>query len=202
MLETKSIAALAFTETPRKRKRETLSGNAAPPPNPQQQPLGKDAQVSHIHAQDAAVASATESCFTNAAFSSTPKKLMIGRRRLAKENSNPHPNPFPGLEVKSIADLAQEQLPTNPFEVLRQPPKKKKREQLACFENPGLNLELPEKQFNPYEVSFPVENYIHGCTFHLGFGYSKYSSYLILYLYIIQIFCYLIYVFYEIFFII
>ncbi|XP_037725146.1 trichohyalin [Drosophila subpulchrella] len=152
MLETKSIAALAFTETPRKRKRETLSGNAAPPPNPQQQPLGKDAQVSHIHAQDAAVASATESCFTNAAFSSTPKKLMIGRRRLAKENSNPHPNPFPGLEVKSIADLAQKQLPTNPFEVLRQPPKKKKREQLACFENPGLNLELPEKQFNPYEV--------------------------------------------------
>ncbi|XP_016946310.1 trichohyalin [Drosophila biarmipes] len=152
MLETKSIAALAFTETPRKRKRETLSGHAAPPPSPREQPLGKDAQVSHISAQDAAVASAAEACFTNAAFSSTPKKLMVGRRRLAKENSNPHPNPFPGLEVKSIADLAQEQLPTNPFEVLRQPPKKKKREQLACFENPGLNLELPEKQFNPYEV--------------------------------------------------
>ncbi|KAH8368441.1 hypothetical protein KR084_011772 [Drosophila pseudotakahashii] len=152
MLETKSIAALAFTETPRKRKRETPKGNAAPPPNAQQ-PLEKDAQVSQLDAQDAAVA-ATESCFTNAAFSSTPKKLMIGRRRLAKENShpNPHPNPFPGLEVKSIADLAQEQLPTNPFEVLRQPPKKKKRDHLACFENPGLNLELPEKQFNPYEV--------------------------------------------------
>ncbi|XP_070074889.1 trichohyalin [Drosophila takahashii] len=152
MLETKSIAALAFTETPRKRKRETLKGNAAPPPGAQQQPLEKDAQ-------DAAVAAA-ESCFTNAAFSSTPKKLMIGRRRLekSKENShpnrnpNPNPNPFPGLEVKSIADLAQEQLPTNPFEVLRQPPKKKKRDHLACFENPGLNLELPEKQFNPYEV--------------------------------------------------
>lgn len=156
MLETKSIAALAFTETPRKRKRETLYKNAAPPPNPQQQPPEKDAQ-------DAAVAS-TESCFTNAAFSSTPKKLMVARRRLAKENSQP--NPFPGLEVKSIADLAQKQqhqqhhqqqqqqqqkLPTNPFEVLRQPPKKKKREH-ACFENPGLNLELPEKQFNPYEV--------------------------------------------------
>ncbi|XP_033171039.1 protein MLP1 [Drosophila mauritiana] len=151
MLETKSIAALAFTETPRKRKRETLYKNAAPPPNPQQQPPEKDAQ-------DAAVAS-TESCFTNAAFSSTPKKLMVARRRLAKENSQP--NLFPGLEVKSIADLAQKQqhhqqqqqqkLPTNPFEVLRQPPKKKKREH-ACFENPGLNLELPEKQFNPYEV--------------------------------------------------
>ncbi|EDW53154.1 protein MLP1 [Drosophila sechellia] len=154
MLETKSIAALAFTETPRKRKRETLYKHADPPPNPQQQPPEKDAQ-------DAAVAS-TESCFTNAAFSSTPKKLMVARRRLAKENSQP--NPFPGLEVKSIADLAQKQqhqqhhqqqqqqkLPTNPFEVLRQPPKKKKREH-ACFENPGLNLELPEKQFNPYEV--------------------------------------------------
>ncbi|XP_017038927.1 trichohyalin [Drosophila ficusphila] len=161
MLETKSIAALHFSETPRKRKRETPNRNAAPPPNlqqqqqqQQQQPLEKDAKVR----QDAAVNPA-ESCFTNAAFSSTPKKL-IGRRRLAKENSNP----FPGLEVKSISDLAVEQqkqqqqqqpqqqtLPVNPFEVLRQPPKKKKREH-ACFENPGLNLELPEKQFNPYEV--------------------------------------------------
>ncbi|XP_039500093.1 E3 ubiquitin-protein ligase BRE1A [Drosophila santomea] len=144
MLETKSIAALAFEETPRKRKRETLYKNAPPPPNAQQQPPEKDAQ-------DAAVVASTESCFTNAAFSSTPKKLMVARRRLAKENS--HINPFPGLEVKSIADLAQQQQPmsTNPFEVLRQPPKKKKREH-ACFENPGLNLELPEKQFNPYEV--------------------------------------------------
>ncbi|XP_043659283.1 calponin homology domain-containing protein DDB_G0272472 [Drosophila teissieri] len=148
MLETKSIAALAFEETPRKRKRETLYKNAPPPPSAQQQPPEKDAQ-------DAAVVASTESCFTNAAFSSTPKKLMVARRRLAKENS--HPNPFPGLEVKSIADLAQQQqhqqqqLSTNPFEVLRQPPKKKKREH-ACFENPGLNLELPEKQFNPYEV--------------------------------------------------
>ncbi|XP_020808460.1 calponin homology domain-containing protein DDB_G0272472 [Drosophila serrata] len=151
MLETKSIADLVFTETPRKRKRET----AAPPPPTQQQPPERGIQVR----QDAAAAVvASESCFTNAAFSSTPKKL-IGRRRLAKENSNP----FPGLEVKSIADLAEKQeqrqqqqqvqLPTNPFEVLRQPPKKKKREQQpACFENPGLNLELPEKQFNPYEV--------------------------------------------------
>ncbi|KAH8421498.1 hypothetical protein KR009_009862 [Drosophila setifemur] len=163
MLETKSIAALAFAETPRKRKRETQhssnhNNNAAspPPPQPQQQlqPLEKDARMSQ---KDAAVAS--KSCFTNAAFSSTPKKLL-GRRRLAKENSNP----FPGLEVKSIAALAEKQqrqrereqeqdqpLPTNPFEVLRHPCKKKKREH-GCFENPGLNLELPEKQFNPYEV--------------------------------------------------
>ncbi|XP_016980185.1 trichohyalin [Drosophila rhopaloa] len=142
MLETKSIAELAFTdrETPRKRKREI-------PPPPAPLPLEKDAR------QDAAATSSeSESCFTNAAFSSTPKKL-IGRRRLAKENSNP----FPGFEVKSIADLAQKQQPqlplsTNPFEVLRGQPSKKKKREHACFENPGLNLELPEKQFNPYEV--------------------------------------------------
>ncbi|KAH8315960.1 hypothetical protein KR074_009369 [Drosophila pseudoananassae] len=150
MLETKSIAALAFTETPRKRKRETGHHHTAPPPLAPP-PLTAQLQDQPPERQDAAVA-ATESCFTNAAFSSTPKKL-IGRRRLAKENAQP--NPFPGLEVKSIAALAerqqQQQLPTNPFEVLRQPSKKKKREH-ACFENPGLNLELPEKQFNPYEV--------------------------------------------------
>ncbi|XP_026848950.1 uncharacterized protein LOC6604150 [Drosophila persimilis] len=155
MLETKSISALAFTETPRKRKRET--GGCVPLPQPQQQqqqPLTSDAKV-----QQEAAAAVTTSCFTNAAFSSTPKKL-IGRRRLAKENSNP----FPSLEFKSIADLAQQQhqqhqqhqkeqqqAPTNPFEVVRHPCKKKKRE-IACFENPGLNLELPEKPFNPYEV--------------------------------------------------
>ncbi|XP_064556181.1 uncharacterized protein pon [Drosophila montana] len=148
MLETKSISALAFNETPRKRKRET--GCAPLPP-----PLKSEVA--------AAVAASASSCFTNAAFSSTPKKL-VGRRRLLKENENL--NPFisqPGLEIKSIADLSvvqqqkeqqrqqQQQLPVNPFEVVRQPSKKKKREH-ACFENPGLNLELPERQFNPYEV--------------------------------------------------
>ncbi|XP_034478386.1 inner centromere protein [Drosophila innubila] len=146
MLETKSIAALAFNETPRKRKRET---GFVPP-------LKKD------DAAAAAAVAVTASCFTNAAFSSTPKKL-IGRRRLAKETENI--NPFgnhPGLEIKSIADLAtsqkqqqqqqEKQLTLNPFEVVRHPSKKKKRSEHACFENPGLNLELPERQFNPYEV--------------------------------------------------
>ncbi|KRF82575.1 titin [Drosophila virilis] len=147
MLETKSISALAFNETPRKRKRET--GCAPLPP-----PLKSEVA--------AAVAASASSCFTNAAFSSTPKKL-VGRRRLLKENESL--NPFinqPGLEIKSIADLSvvqqqkeqqqqQQKLPVNPFEVVRQPSKKKKREH-ACFENPGLNLELPERQFNPYEV--------------------------------------------------
>lgn len=144
MLETKSIAALAAfnNETPRKRKRETGLN-----PNPPLKPI------------EAAATNAvgTASCFTNAAFSSTPKRL-IGRRRISKETENLNPfNGHPGLEIKSIADLAGDQekqppqLPLNPFEVVRQPSKKKKREH-ACFENPGLNLELPERQFNPYEV--------------------------------------------------
>ncbi|XP_023293973.2 uncharacterized protein LOC111677134 [Lucilia cuprina] len=103
---------------------------------------------------------AATSCFTNEAFSSTPKK-NLGKRRLQlkinKENALVYPNV--GLEVKSIAELARrpeeaENIPRNPYEVLRKPPKKKKRqaEGTACFENPALNLELPEKQFNPYEV--------------------------------------------------
>ncbi|KAI8035474.1 hypothetical protein M5D96_011697 [Drosophila gunungcola] len=135
MLETKSIAELAFVdrETPRKRKRET-------PPPPLPLALEKDAR------QDAAVQFHTQEA------NRSPS--------LAKENSNP----FPGFEVKSIADLAQKKqqpkpqqqqqqpLSTNPFEVLRDQPSKKKKREHACFENPGLNLELPEKQFNPYEV--------------------------------------------------
>ncbi|XP_065365722.1 uncharacterized protein pon [Calliphora vicina] len=103
---------------------------------------------------------ATTSCFTNAAFSSTPKKIL-GKRRLQLKTNKENALIFPsvGLEVKSIADLAKQHeetnnIPQNPYEVLRKPPKKKKRhtEETACFENPALNLELPEKQFNPYEV--------------------------------------------------
>ncbi|KAH8399858.1 hypothetical protein KR215_003572 [Drosophila sulfurigaster] len=149
MLETKSIAALASNnnETPRKRKRETTGNKtvALPPLKVQ------DADA----AAAAAVVPVTASCFTNAAFSSTPKTLVVGRRRLPKDSENI--NPFvghPGLEFKSISELAKQpetSLSNNPFEVLRQPSKKKKRE-AACFENPALNLELPERQFNPYEV--------------------------------------------------
>ncbi|XP_030378767.1 uncharacterized protein LOC115627277 [Scaptodrosophila lebanonensis] len=146
MLETKSIAALAETITTpvRKRKRETL-------PQPPLAVVGKDSEGNNN------VAAAVASCFTNAAFSSTPKKL-VARRRLSKENTNPFLPQSACLEVKSIADLQAEeqqqqqpQISTNPFEVVRQPQKKKKREH-ACFENQGLNLDLPEKQFNPYEV--------------------------------------------------
>ncbi|XP_034119227.1 uncharacterized protein LOC117578130 [Drosophila albomicans] len=144
MLETKSIAALASNniETPRKRKRET-TGN-------------KTVALPPLKVQDAAApVPVTASCFTNAAFSSTPKTLVVGRRRLPKDSENI--NPFvghPGLEFKSISELAKQPEPSlsnNPFEVLRQPSKKKKRD-AVCFENPALNLELPERQFNPYEV--------------------------------------------------
>lgn len=102
------------------------------------------------------------SCFTNAAFSSTPKKILA-KRRLQGITNKENTRIFAannGLEVKSIADIVKDkfdvaQAPLNPYEVLRKPPKKKKKpaEEAACFENPALNLDLPEKQFNPYEVS-------------------------------------------------
>lgn len=112
----------------------------------------------------------TNSCFTNSAFSSTPKKVVVRRRT---------PNPItnivqdPCLEVKSIADIIKlpvegidsakidgDALSQNPYEVQRKPPKKKKRESEiieACFENAALNLELPERQFNPYEVRLFIQ---------------------------------------------
>lgn len=106
-------------------------------------------------------------CFTNAAFSSTPKKVL-GKRRLPLVKIKENVGIFPriGLEVKSIAETALQegtQIPQNPYEVVRKPPKKKKRhsDETACFENPALNLELPEKQFNPYEVPvYTLLNYL------------------------------------------
>ncbi|XP_075157303.1 partner of numb [Haematobia irritans] len=95
----------------------------------------------------------TNSCFTNEAFSSTPKKLAA-KRRLNKENAN-----IFGLEEKSISDIAKDlnenkpqeiAAPLNPYEVVRPP--KKKQKPAVCFENPALNLNVPEKQFNPYEI--------------------------------------------------
>ncbi|XP_052890160.1 uncharacterized protein LOC128298447 [Anopheles moucheti] len=76
------------------------------------------------------------------------------------------------MEVKSIADLAggASKRPkglacdANPFEVVRKPPKKKKKQmhsgaggsvslEESCFENPGLNLAAADKQpVNPFEV--------------------------------------------------
>ncbi|XP_055905483.1 uncharacterized protein LOC129940976 [Eupeodes corollae] len=109
------------------------------------------------------------SAFTNAAFSSTPKKEIQSiiqkfnrfppskRRPLGKENGIRFATADPCLEVKSISDLVhknEEPTSGNPFEVIRKPPKKKKKADLedACFVNTGLNLEIPEKQFNPFEV--------------------------------------------------
>lgn len=73
------------------------------------------------------------------------------------------------MEVKSISDLIRTKNNcsvesecgaavsncSNPFEVVRKPPKKKNRKDLSddgCFVNPALNLNVPEKVLNPFEV--------------------------------------------------
>lgn len=68
------------------------------------------------------------------------------------------------MEVKSIADLVKQKTTpssmsttgehSNPFELARKPPKKKSKRDTdeGCFENPALNLNGPEKIFNPFEV--------------------------------------------------
>lgn len=63
------------------------------------------------------------------------------------------------MEVKSIADLVAERqkktLPANEYEVIRKPPKKKKKISVDehCFVNPGLDLKVDsEKVINPFEV--------------------------------------------------
>uniref|UniRef100_A0A182T5K1 Uncharacterized protein n=1 Tax=Anopheles maculatus TaxID=74869 RepID=A0A182T5K1_9DIPT len=79
------------------------------------------------------------------------------------------------MEVKSIADLASKRAnanacDTNPFEVVRKPPKKKKKQmhlvggsvslEESCFENPGLNLAAADKQpVNPFEVPRDGDEY-------------------------------------------
>lgn len=63
------------------------------------------------------------------------------------------------MEVKSIADLVAERqkkaLPVNEYEVIRKPPKKKKKisPDEHCFVNPCLDLKVDsEKVINPFEV--------------------------------------------------
>ncbi|XP_053697191.1 uncharacterized protein LOC128744321 [Sabethes cyaneus] len=60
------------------------------------------------------------------------------------------------MEVKSIAELAAVGNGDNPFEVIRKPPKKKKKHasfEDSCFVNPGLNLAAADKPaVNPFEV--------------------------------------------------
>ncbi|XP_037934220.1 uncharacterized protein LOC119685164 [Teleopsis dalmanni] len=92
-----------------------------------------------------------------------PKILECER---PKEQTKQNCNPFMAdiLEVKSIPNVTENNSikedkvsdqKRNPFEVIRDPPKKKKRVSKisgACFENRALNLNVPEKQFNPFEV--------------------------------------------------
>lgn len=65
---------------------------------------------------------------------------------------------LPCLEEKSIAELINEQKTikalsgANPYEVVRKPPKKRKKVEINCFVNEALNLAQPEPLFNPYEV--------------------------------------------------
>lgn len=85
----------------------------------------------------------------------TPSK----RRRESTANANKE-NHFPFnafMEVKSIADLVKHKKKSNvehPHEVARKPPKKKSKHDIDenCFVNPALNLNGPEKAFNPFEV--------------------------------------------------
>lgn len=61
------------------------------------------------------------------------------------------------MEVKSLSDLMPNRPQNNPFEVLRKPPKKKKKQdfQDSCFTNPALNLNATEHVVNPYEIKRP-----------------------------------------------
>lgn len=65
------------------------------------------------------------------------------------------------MEVKSIADILAEKknqsnnlIVDNSYEVSRKPPKKRSKcvVEDGCFANPALNLNVPEKLFNPFEV--------------------------------------------------
>lgn len=61
------------------------------------------------------------------------------------------------MEIKSLADIRSEPFyPANPFEVVRKPPKKKKKIEIGsegnCFVNPALNLDGPEHVINPFEI--------------------------------------------------
>lgn len=63
-------------------------------------------------------------------------------------------NNYMGMEVKSIAQMIADKTIDNPFEVIRKPPKKKKKTDIAdsCFVNPALNLNGPEVVLNPFEI--------------------------------------------------
>ncbi|XP_059612701.1 uncharacterized protein LOC132259163 [Phlebotomus argentipes] len=85
--------------------------------------------------------------------------LSPNKRRRESENFVPsdklsyHQQIFPGMETKFISDILTARVVENPYEVVRKPPKKKKKEEsLTGFVNEALNLNTPERQFNPFEV--------------------------------------------------
>lgn len=58
------------------------------------------------------------------------------------------------METKSIGELLTPAT-DNPFEVIRKPPKKKKKRdsaRICCFDNEALNVNGPEKSLNPFEI--------------------------------------------------
>lgn len=59
------------------------------------------------------------------------------------------------MEVKSLTDVHLPLHTTNPFEVIRKPPKKKTKCEIVeenCFVNSALNLNGPENVLNPFEI--------------------------------------------------
>lgn len=96
-------------------------------------------------------------------FADTPNKR---RRRESKydDSGNGYDNPnrllankennYIGMEVKSIAQMIADKTIENPFEVIRKPPKKKKKSDIedSCFVNPALNINGPEVVLNPFEI--------------------------------------------------
>ncbi|XP_037036772.1 uncharacterized protein LOC119074617 [Bradysia coprophila] len=76
-------------------------------------------------------------------YYSNPNRLLAN-----KENN------YMGMEVKSIAQMIADKTIENPFEVIRKPPKKKKKSDIedSCFVNPALNINGPETVLNPFEV--------------------------------------------------
>lgn len=67
-----------------------------------------------------------------------------------------NPNNLPRdayMEEKSLVDIISKHKTQNPYEVLRKPPKKKRKKvDDNCFVNEALNLNTPEDKFNPFEV--------------------------------------------------
>lgn len=79
-----------------------------------------------------------------------------------KENNFAY-NGYGCMEIKSVNDLihpstsapSSKHSDNNKFEILRKPPKKKKKHNatdVCCFVNEGLNLNCPENPLNPFEI--------------------------------------------------